>query len=222
MTRFYLAVICIFLSSISQAESKKLNGLTLHPQVSFELKIPSPVFLAGDALVMNSGASQQIQFIYGEIKLPAQSMILVSKSTDQLWIQNLNKTVQVSFKNGNQIELWPYFEVSFKRDMNSSDGFVIDQFRPLDLKSYLKRYQQITKPHPQSLISYGRSLRKQIEKAKVQFAESAQETSKRKIASVDEGEQERIKNERKTKQLRKTLRQQYEERALGHTLKPST
>lgn len=222
MSWHWFAGICTFLSLITSTSSADLKKLTLYPETAFDFKKQTPVFLAGDALVMNAKKSSTIEFTYGEINLSGSAMLMMSKSDESLWIQNLNQEVQVTFKNGSQISIWPYFEMSLKRDMNSAQGFVIDQFRPLELKSYLIRYQKVVKPDPQSLISYGRSLKKQIEKAKAQFAESAQETSKRKVASVDEVDLEKQKNERKTRQLRRTIRQQYEEKTFGKTLKPST
>ena len=221
MIRNLVAGIC-FILSLSVAAKDKPNHFTLHPLSAFDFTNKTPVFLAGDALVMNANEKMSVSFTYGTIKLVNNSMLMISKVDDRIRIQNLNQAVTVTFKNGSDLVIWPYFEMSLKRDMNHPQGFVIEQFQPLDLKTYLIRYQKVVKPDPQTLIGYGRSLKKQIEKAKIQFAESARESSQRKVASVADEDVEKQRNERKTKQLRKSLRQKYEEKTLGQTLAPST
>lgn len=195
----------------SVAKSKSM-AMKIWPENAFDMKTGTPLFLAGDALVLGQKKGS-IQFVYGKIRFPERAVILISKENDRHLIQNLSQPVEVTLNKTGQIRLDPYFEMILHRDISRPDGFVIEQLRPLDLKTHLIKFQKITQPDPQFLITYGRSLKEKIEQAKEAFAEISQETAVRKPAE-EEPEEKPVQK----KPIKKSLRQRFEERALGHTL----
>lgn len=225
MNKFYL-FFYIFLFGVAvragSSESAQETDLILQPLSAFQ--IPSghggqsePTFLAGSALILANEQSS-VRFVYGKINFQPKTMIVLAKEDDRYSIQNLNEEIVVELKYGSKIRISPYFEMILRRDMSSGEGFVIEQFRPLDLKSHLLRFQRITKASPPVLISYGRRLKSKIEMAKVQYAEASQESASRKPAAVDPDVDVRKKTQAGPTKKPKSLRKRFEEKALGHTL----
>ncbi len=203
------------------AEATK-QDLILQPQSSFETKKDKtgkniPTFLAGEALIITE-KKNKVRFVYGQILFHQKSMVLLAKENDRFSIQNLNEEIEIELNYGSKVRLSPFFEMILRRDLSSREGFVIEQLRPLDLKSHLLKFQRITKVRPPVLISYGRRLKNKIEIAKQQYAEASQESASRKPAAIESGEDLQKHKKRLPTKRPKTLRERFEEKALGHTL----